>query len=203
MKPEFKTNLVETYNHHARERDKREIKPWKIQELERFVDILKDKQKRTLLEIGAGTGQYSRLVQERGFDVVSTDGSPGMVKLCREKGLLALVMDFYNLGFPDEHFEAIWAQNCLLHVPKKELPDVLRGIKTILKPKGLIYLGLWGGIEFEGVWESDSYTPKRFFSFYPDQQVQEEVANFFEIVYFKPIFVAGMELHFQSMILRK
>ncbi len=47
MKSEFKANLVKTYNRHARERDKHEIRTWKIQELERFAAILKDKQKRT------------------------------------------------------------------------------------------------------------------------------------------------------------
>jgi SAM-dependent methyltransferase len=203
MKPEFKTNLVETYNRHAHERDKYEIEPWKAQEGEHFAAILKEKQTRTVLEIGAGTGNYSQFFQERGFEVICTDGSPGMSRLCGEKGLPALVMDFYHLGFPAGRFDAVWALNCLLHVPKKELPKVLQGIKAVLKPAGLFYLGMWGGVESEGVWESDTYIPKRFFSFYSDQQLQTMVANFFEILYFKAICIEGRELRFQSIILRK
>ena len=88
-------------------------------------------------------------------------------------------------------------------MPKRELPEVLQGIKAVLKPTGLFYLGLWGGRESEGVWEDDAYTPKRFFSFYPDEQIQTVVANFFEILDFKAMTVEGVELHFQSMILRK
>jgi ubiquinone/menaquinone biosynthesis C-methylase UbiE len=203
MYPELKTNLVKAYNRYADDRDKREIDAWKIQERDHFVTLLKEQQKRTLLEIGAGTGKDSQSFQESGFEVVCTDGALGMVKLCRKKGLTALVTDFYNLGFTEESFDAIWALNCLLHVPKKELPAVLRGIRSVLKPMGLFYMGVWGGTESEGVWDSDSYTPKRFFSLYPDQQIQTVVADLFEVFYFKAVSFENLELHFQSMILEK
>jgi SAM-dependent methyltransferase len=203
MNPELKNNLVKTYDRYADDRDKREIAPWKIQEQDHFITILKEKQKKTLLEIGAGTGNDSALFQDRGFAVMSTDMSPEMVRFCREKGLSAFIMDFYHLGFREASFDAIWALNCLLHVSKEDLREVLQGIKTVLKPRGLFYLGVWGGIEFEGVWKDDSYTPQRFFAFYPDQRLQAVVADFFEVLYFRPIFIEGRELHFQSMILGK
>ena len=126
-----------------------------------------------------------------------------MVKLCQQKGLSAFLMDFYNLGFCAVSFDAIWALNCLLHIPKKELPGVLQGIQDVLKPEGLFYMGVYGGRDFEGVWQEDFYTPKRFFSFYPDQRIQEIVEDFFEILYFKGISLEPGKAHFQSMILKK
>jgi hypothetical protein len=54
----------------------------------------------------------------------------------------------------------------------------------VLKPTGLFYMGVYGGREFEGIWQEDFYTPKRFFSFYLDHRIQEVVSEFFEILYF-------------------
>lgn len=202
MRDELKRDLVKTYNRHAAERDEREIVGWRITELDRFITLLQQQHKRTVLEIGAGTGLESQYFLAQGFNVTSTDQSPGMVKFCREKGLSAVLMDFYHPGFVQSQFDAILAFNCLLHVPKKDLPTVLSGIKAILKPDGLFYAVVWGGTDFEGGWESDPYTPKRFFSFYPDDQIQVVMAEIFEIIEFKPIVISGRELHIQAMILR-
>jgi SAM-dependent methyltransferase len=203
MDYEIKTTLIEAYNRYARDRDSRELHPWKIQERDRFLALLKQEHKKTILEIGAGTGKISRFFKDNGFKVIATDMSSEMVRLCREKQLPACVMDFCSIGFSQENFDAVWALNCLIHVPRKELPEVLRGIRDVLKPKGLFYMGVYGGTDFEGMWEDDYYRPKRFFSFYPDRQIQEIVARLFQILYFRGINVGEGKDHFQSMILRK
>jgi len=203
MEYQIKTRLIEAYNRYARDRDSKELDPWKIQERDRFLDLLKKERKKTILEIGAGTGKISRFFKDNGFRVITTDMSSEMVSLCREKQLPACVMDFCSIGFPEESFDAVWALNCLLHVPRKELPEVLKGIRDVLKPEGLLYMGVYGGPDFEGIWEDDYYRPKRFFSFYPDQQIQEIVARFFQILCFRGIAVGEGKNHFQSMILRK
>jgi len=194
-------NLVEAYDRYAEDRDSRKLADWKIQERAHFLALLQEKRKKTLLEIGAGTGKDSRFFKDNGLEVIATDISSEMAKLCWQKKISALLMDFCNLGFIEESFDAIWALNCLLHVPKKELPEVLQGIQDVLKAGGLFYMGVYGGSEFEGIWQEDYYIPHRFFSFYPDQQIQKVVADFFEILYFKAIPVK--EARFQSMILRK
>jgi SAM-dependent methyltransferase len=201
MDHKIRTNLIKAYDRYAQDRDKRDIHTWKIQEWDRFLALLKERQKKTLLEIGAGTGKLSESFKDSGLRVVSTDISFEMVKLCQKKGLSAFVMDFCSMAFPKESFDAIWALNCLLHVPKKELPEVLKGIQDVLRPAGLFYMGVYGGSESEGVWENDYYTPNRFFSSYLDGQIQEVVADFFEILYFKAIAIE--QGHFQSMILER
>jgi len=126
-----------------------------------------------------------------------------MVRLCREKGLTAYVMDFLNLDFPDRSFDAVYALNCLIHVPRKDLPRVLRAIRALLQPEGLFYLGVYGGEEREEVWAEDHHEPNRFFSFLLDDQIEEITSRFFEIVYFRRIPLEGDEFHFQSLILRR
>ena len=140
-----------------------------------------------------------------GINVICIDLSPEMIKFCRQKGLSAFVMDMVNLDFPPNSFEAVYSLNSLLHVPKAEFRSVLENIKRILAPSGLFYLGVYGGDEeFEGVWEKDSYNPKRFFSFKTDETIQKTTAEVFEPLYFKRIEVSGnYHLHFQSLIFEK
>jgi SAM-dependent methyltransferase len=192
------------YDLKAEERDGHEVSAWKVEERDRFLSLLKQEQKLSLLEVGSGPGIHARFFQDNGLDVVCTDLSPEMVRLCREKGLTAYEMDFLNLDFPDHSFDAVFALNCLLHVPVDDLRRVLKAIHALLRPRGLFYMGVYGGKEFEGIWPEDRYEPKRFFSFHTDEWIQQAVTEFFELLYFKPIpLEEEQDMHFQSMILKK
>ena len=128
-----------------------------------------------------------------------------MVALCESKGLAARVMDLADLDFPPDTFDAVYAPNCLLHVPDRELPGVLRGARSVLKPGGLFYLGVYGGIDHEGVWEDNPYDPKRYLSFRTDERLRKIVAGAFGVHTFRRIALDGRRdgLHFQSLVLRK
>lgn len=202
MTDQIKSKLVKTYDRYAQERDASEPKEWKLKERDEFLQVIQQSDKQSLLEIGSGPGKDGRFFKDHGLKVVSTDLSPVMVKLCQEKGLRAYVMDFYNLEFMDSTFDAVWALNCLLHVPKKDMITVLKGIERVLRPGGYFYLGVYGGPDQEGIWKDDYYQPQRFFSFHTDEQIQEVVGQVFDVVRFKTIPVEG-EIHFQSFILKK
>ena len=195
--------LRESYNRNASERNQYSIEDWKVEERQHFLSLLQQEGKERLLEIGAGPGRDSQFFHNNELDVTCTDLSSEMVALCRAKGLNAYVMDFLSLDFPAESFEAVYALNCLLHVPKKDLGRVLETIKRLMKPDGLFYMGVYGKEDFEGVWELDEYVPKRFFSFYTDEVIQKVVSDYFEVVYFKAVPLEDDERHFQSMILRR
>jgi SAM-dependent methyltransferase len=199
----FRANLIRAYNRYAEQRDKREIEDWKAMERGGFLALLKREHKESLLEIGAGPGQDSKFFQENGLEVTCIDLSPEMVKLCQQKGLNAYVMDMVELNFPDNSFDAVYALNSLLHLSKKELPGVLGNIRRVLKADGLFFLGVYGGFDFEGIWEKDAYEPKRFFSFHSDEGLKQIVTGYFELVAFKQIMQGDGDLHFQSLTLRK
>lgn len=181
MNSTFEKNIVESYNKKAIERDSSNIQDWKVNEREVFLNLIHNEKFNSLLEIGAGTGKDSLYFKEQGLSTFSTDISPEMIKLCKDKGLNAEVMSFYNLNFPNHHFDSIWALNCLLHVSKEDIKTVLNDIKRVLKPSGLFYLGVYGGENSEGIWIDDNYTPKRFFSFYEDESLKELLLEFFLI----------------------
>ena len=205
MHDDLRARLRDSYNRKAHERDSRTLQAWKAEERHTFLTLLQQEQKHSVLEIGAGTGLDAKLFQDQGLTVVCVDLSPEMVRLCQQKGLTAHVMDFAELTFPPNSFDAVYALNCLLHLPKRELPGVLNSINSILNSNGLFYLGVYGGYDHEGIWDKDSYEPKRFFTFYTDELLQHMVAETFQVYSFKRIPLEGEDaaLHFQSVILRK
>jgi len=156
-----------------------------------------------MLEIGAGTGQDSVFFAGTGLDVVATDISPAMVARCRDKGIDARVMDFSQLDFPAESFDAVYAMNCLLHVPNAELPAVLASIARVLRPGGLFFLGVYGGEGTrEGLAERDDHVPARFFSWRTDDQIKQFASESFDILDFH-IAQTGTQHRFQSLTLRR
>ncbi|HXD10472.1 MAG TPA: class I SAM-dependent methyltransferase [Anaerolineales bacterium] len=114
----LKNNLIESYNTHAEERDSHKKEAWKVEERANFLTLLQSKDKHSLLEIGAGTGQNSKFFQDRGMQVSSIDLSPEMIKLCQQKGLSAQVMDMTELDFPPNSFDTVYSLNSLLHIPR-------------------------------------------------------------------------------------
>ena len=200
---QLKADLVTVYNQQAEERDKREIDDWKAEERAHFLSLLQGENKQSLLEIGAGPGRDSLFFKEQGLQVTSIDLSPKMVELCRQKGLDAQVMDMIHLDFEHNSFDAVYALNSFLHLPKDKFPLALENVRNVLQPSGLFFLGIYGGIEFEGTNEKDAYRPKRFFSFHSDENLKRILADTFEILHFKRIDFEKERLSFQSTILRK
>ena len=200
---QLQTNLILSYNRKAEHRNKSEIEDWKAIERAEFLALVQNEQKQSLLEIGAGHGRDSKFFQENGLQVTCIDLSPEMVRLCQQKGLDARVMDMINMDFPDHSFDAVYSLNSLLHVPKKQLTSVLQSIMRVLKEDGLFYLGVYGGYDCEGIQETDSYTPKRFFSFHSDEGLKQVVTESFTLLSFKQITSGDGDLHFQSLLLRK
>jgi SAM-dependent methyltransferase len=201
---QIKSNLIETYNKYAATREAQKIENWKLELRTDFLSLIKEENKTSLLEIGPGTGKDSLFFQENGLNVKCIDLSPELVKICQQKGLDAQVMDMAELSFPKDSFDVVYALNSLLHIPKKDLPAVLKNILTVLKPNGLFYMGVYGSEnESEHIWENDPYTPKRFFAFYSDEHLQEITGQYFEQISFKKITFEGDQPHFQRLILRK
>ncbi|MDV3426085.1 MAG: class I SAM-dependent methyltransferase [Bacillota bacterium] len=201
MKAEIIDSLKKSYNKYADVREKSEIQPWKADIRENFLNLLKREEKTTLLDLGAGPGRDSKFFNDNGLKIMAADFSREMVRLCKEKGLEARELDFLNLHLLNRKFDAVWALNSLLHIDKKDLPRVLNEIKGVLNPDGIFFLGVYGGEDFEGIWEQDRYTPHRFFSFYTDEEIKDKVKKYFSIIDFKTMETGG-RYHFQSLVLK-
>ena len=92
-----------------------------------------------VLEIGCGTGEFSRLLAARAESVLAVDLSPRMIELARERSKLHANVEFVNADalsyqLPDEHFDCVATLTTLHHLPAER---VLERIKKTLKPGGV------------------------------------------------------------------
>jgi SAM-dependent methyltransferase len=198
------SELRNTYDSQAENRNAHNISDWKSVERQRFLEELQQAGKTSLLEIGSGPGREGKFFQNQGLQVICTDLSSNMVALCQAKGLEAHVMDVLSLDFPEASFDSAFSLNAMLHVPKADIDEALQKIRHVLKLSGLFYLGVYGSSEFEGIWAEDDYDPPRFFSLFTDQDMLRLVSRYFELVYFRQVrYNSDGRYHFQSTIWRK
>jgi len=200
---EVKADLRAAYDAGADDRAGMDDAPWKRAERDRFAAHLREAGAKSLLEIGAGHGVSGRAFADAGFAVTCTDLSSALVAHCRANGLDARVMDFAHLDFPDAAFDAVFGMNCLLHVPKAELPGVLDGIARVLAPGGLLYWGQYGGEDSEGVWDGDAYEPKRYFSFFTADAIERLAQEHFALVEAVCLPIDRGIDQYQGLVLRK
>jgi SAM-dependent methyltransferase len=202
---ELKERFSKSYDSQSAIRNEKENPEWKDAERETFLSWLKEENKEYVLDLGAGPGKDSLYFKENGLQPFAVDISPRMIEFCREKGIPSEVMSFDELEFGGKKFDAVWAMNSLLHIPKKDIEAVLKRLDSVLNERGLLYIGVYGGEDSEGIWEKDVYEPKRFFSFHSSAAIQKLVSRFFTIEDFVVLPPEAVESSFvfQSLILRK
>jgi ubiquinone/menaquinone biosynthesis C-methylase UbiE len=91
-----------------------------------------------ILEIGCGTGRFSRLLAARAEKILAIDLSPQMIRLARERSRLYPNIDFVegeviSYPLPDEQFDCVATLMTLHHLPTE---TALRKIRRALKPGG-------------------------------------------------------------------
>ncbi|WP_240189948.1 class I SAM-dependent methyltransferase [Bacillus sp. P14.5] len=201
----LKENLIVSYDAEAQRRSQEEDPEWKVAERENFLGWMIEENSSSVLDLGAGPGKDSLFFKENGIQPLAIDISPEMVRICRGKGLEAEVLSLDEMNRLEKKFGAVWAMNSLLHIPRKEIENVLRDVHEVLEERGLFYMGLYGGIDSEGIWEGDIFEPKRFFSLHTSVDIQKLVSPFFSIenMVVLPPHAVDSKLEFQSLILRK
>lgn len=198
----MKSNLREYYNKEAPLRNLNDKDEWKISQRSEFCNLIKSENKKTLLEIGAGTGDDSVFFMKSGLKVAAVDLSSEMVRICKEKSIEAYELDFYNLADLNKTFDCIWSMNSLLHVPKSDLPQVLKTVDSVLNKNGLFYMGIYGGTDLEHNYIDDFSEIPRFFSFYTEQALKDVLSYSFNILSYQQMDV-GRKRDFQAVIMRK
>lgn len=98
-----------------------------------------------ILELGCGGGRDSEEMLARGFRLDATDGVPEIARMAEERiGRPVRVMRFDEIDAVEE-YDGVWAQACLLHVPRPALPGILSLIFRALKGGGVHSASFKGG----------------------------------------------------------
>ena len=195
-------DLIQTYDKYAEERNHAGLDGRKISHITEAIQLFSDNGVRSILEIGSGPGNAAQLFFDKGFEIECADVSPNMIDLVRAKGIIGHVIDCRDIKKIGMTYDGVFSVNCLLHLPKAEMVGALKAIHSTLKTNGLFLLGLWGGEDFEGIWEQDRYRPARFFMLYSQHPLLSLLTKVFQIEEYRRI-AFGEGLFFHNLVLRK
>ena len=110
-----------------------------------------------ILDFGCGPGRDLRTFQRLGHHATGLEGSERLAAMARAySGCEVLQQDFLQLSLPAGHFDGVFANAALFHVPSQELPRVLGELHTTLKPGGVLFSSNPRGDGEEG-WNGDRY----------------------------------------------
>ncbi|MDO8943159.1 MAG: class I SAM-dependent methyltransferase [Desulfobacterales bacterium] len=110
-----------------------------------------------LLDFGCGPGRDLSTFKARGHRVTGLDGSPRLAAMARaNSGCEVLEQSFLELDLPGSHFDGVFANAVLFHIPGQELPRILGELHATLKPGGVLFSSNPRGSGQEG-WNGDRY----------------------------------------------
>ncbi len=132
-----------------------------------------------VLDIGCAGGRDSKVFIQKDFNVVGIDLVDSFLKEARKYVPEAkfIKMDLLKLKFPQNHFDAIWANAVLLHTKKEDMPKALKGFYKVLKPKGKLHIRVKRGKGTEYKDERLSGGKKRLFTYFLKDELEEFVKS--------------------------
>lgn len=102
-----------------------------------------------ILDFGCGAGRDTKYFLSRGYQIDAIDGSEQLCRIASKyTGIKVRQMLFQELD-EKEKYDGIWACASILHLPKKQLREVLENMYAALKSEGWIYTSFKYG-KFEG-----------------------------------------------------
>jgi len=105
----------------------------------------------SILDFGCGPGRDLATFTALGHRAVGLEGSPRLAAMAREhSGCTVWQQDFLTLELPPTAFDGIFANASLFHVPRRDLPRVLRQLAAALKPRGVLFASNPRGNDDEG-----------------------------------------------------
>ncbi len=111
----------------------------------------------TILDVGCGPGRDLKTFTQRGHVAIGLEGAARFVEIAKSySGCEVWLQDFINPVLPENHFDGIYANASLFHVPSQALPAVLLKYHAALKPAGVLFSSNPRGMNQEG-WMNGRY----------------------------------------------
>lgn len=109
--------------------------------------FLKNKESKTLLDLGCGDGRDSIFFAKQGYEVTAADVSPIALQILRRKikeekitNINVMEQDILKIDFPEDSFEIIYAHLSLHYFLDKQTTEIIKKIHKILKKEGFLFI---------------------------------------------------------------
>lgn len=110
-----------------------------------------------LLDLGCGPGRDLKAFTALGHHATGLEGSHALATMARQhSGCEVIEQSLLELTLPAAHFDGVFANAVLFHVPSQELPRVLRELHATLKTGGVLFASNPRGTGQEG-WSGERY----------------------------------------------
>lgn len=110
-----------------------------------------------ILDFGCGPGRDLKSFSGLGHVAIGLEGAASLAAMAHaDSGCVVWQQDFLRLALPAGHFDGIFANASLFHVPTRVLPRVLRELHASLKPGGVLFSSNPHGDNQEG-WNRGRY----------------------------------------------
>ncbi len=125
---------------------------YKDKDYEKEVDFIenifwKNKPKK-ILEVGCGTGNYTKILLKRGYEVTALDISEDMLKIAEEKCACKFIKGDIRSVSVNDKFDVCIAMFAVMGYITRN-SDIIKALNNIhrhLKPNGIFIFDVWNGL---------------------------------------------------------
>ena len=148
--------------------------------LAEFVRSAGEEEVRSVIEVGCGAGRDGVRLQDAGLAYTGVDLSPVAVRICQSLGLAAFEALATRLPFGDDVFDSAWSMSTLMHLPGDDFATSLDEIRRVVRPGGLVEIGVWGHAS-----NVERVSPDgRYFNHRSDESLRKELGKVGAVVAF-------------------
>lgn len=110
------------------------------QNIEAFLVALPKGKPLNILDFGCGPGRDLLHFKSLGHNPTGLDGSPAFCKMATDySGCPTLHQTFTTMTLPFGHFDGVFANASMFHVPSSQLLEVLLKLHDCLRPNGILF----------------------------------------------------------------
>jgi len=134
--------LIDSDNPATYDRFRKEESSFHAKKMEKIFCWVEKKGKMKVLEIGAGTGTYTKLLQKEFKDLTATDLRREMIELLKKKKInaKAAVADCLELPYKNASFDLVVGISLLHHIARNDREKFFREMNRVLKKNGALVL---------------------------------------------------------------